>query len=301
MNINPIKHYLLALQERICETLQREENKTQFIVDEWQRPQGGSGRTIVMENGSVIERGAINFSHVYGAGLPEAATAKRPELVGREFEVVGVSLIIHPLNPYAPTCHLNLRFFKAEKKGERTVWWFGGGFDLTPYYGFVEDCKHWHTVARQACLPFGEDVYPRYKQWADQYFYLKHRQEQRGIGGLFFDDLNEWEFNQCFDFLKSVGDHFIPAYLPILQKRKAMPYGQRERDFQCYRRGRYVEFNLVYDRGTLFGLQFGGRIESILCSMPPQVQWRYSWSPPDGTPEAELSHTFLVVKDWLDG
>lgn len=299
MDVEPVKNYLLDLQTSICEALEKEDGKQQFIVDEWTKPHGGNGRTMAFEGGAAIERAAVNYSCVHGDLLPKAATAKRQELAGRGFEVAGVSLIIHPLNPYAPTCHLNVRLFKATKPNEDPIWWFGGGFDLTPYYGFEEDCVHWHQIAKQACDPFGEDVYPRYKKEADDYFYLKHRDEQRGIGGIFFDDLNEWGFEKCFDFIKSVGDHFIPAYLPILQKRKSTDYGNRERDFQTYRRGRYVEFNLVYDRGTLFGLQFGGRIESILCSLPPVVRWKYNQKPEPGSREAELYDIFLPVRDWV--
>lgn len=258
-DIDAVKRYLLQLQQNICDALQQEDGEKTFIVDEWQREQGGGGRSCVLADGAVFESAGINFSHVFGDGLPASATAHRPELAGRSFQAMGVSLVIHPKNPYVPTSHANVRFFIAEKEGEAPVWWFGGGFDLTPYYGNEDDVKHWHRVAKQACDPFGADVYPRYKQWCDEYFYLKHRDEPRGIGGLFYDDLNEWGFEKCFAFMQSVGDHYIQAYLPIVQKRKAMAYGERERDFQLYRRGRYVEFNLVYDRGTLFGLQSGGK------------------------------------------
>lgn len=296
--INEVKSYLLNLQDTLCQALQEEDNKT-FLEDNWQYPQGGGGRTRVLTAGEVIEQGGVNFSHVFGEQLPPSATASRPELTGRHFQALGISLVIHPRNPYVPTTHLNLRFFSAETKGAQPIWWFGGGFDLTPYYGFVEDCVHWHQTAKAACDPFGAEVYPRYKKWCDEYFYIKHRQEPRGIGGLFFDDLNQGGFERCFAFVQSVGDHFLKAYLPILQKRKNLSYGSRERDFQCYRRGRYVEFNLVYDRGTLFGLQSGGRTESILMSLPPQVAWRYNWHPAAGTPEAELHEKFLVPKDWI--
>lgn len=298
-DIEAVKRYLLQLQQNICDALQQEDGEKTFIADEWQREQGGGGRSCVLADGGVFESAGINFSHVFGDGLPASATAHRPELAGRSFQAMGVSLVIHPKNPYVPTSHANVRFFIAEKEGEDPVWWFGGGFDLTPYYGNEEDVKHWHRVAKQACDPFGEDVYPRYKQWCDDYFYLKHRDEPRGIGGLFFDDLNEWGFEKCFAFMKSIGDHYIQAYLPIVQKHKAMQYGERERDFQLYRRGRYVEFNLVYDRGTLFGLQSGGRTESILMSMPPNVRWRYNWQPEPGSAEAELYEKYLKPQEWI--
>lgn len=298
-DIEAVKYYLLQLQQNICDALQQEDGEKTFIADEWQREQGGGGCSCVLADGGVFESAGINFSHVFGDGLPASATAHRPELAGRSFQAMGVSLVIHPKNPYVPTSHANVRFFIAEKEGEPAVWWFGGGFDLTPYYGNEDDVKHWHRVARQACEPFGEDVYPRYKQWCDEYFYLKHRNEPRGIGGLFFDDLNEWGFEKCFAFMQSVGDHYIQAYLPIVQKRKAMQYGERERDFQLYRRGRYVEFNLVYDRGTLFGLQSGGRTESILMSMPPNVRWRYNWQPEPGSAEAELYEKYLKPQEWI--
>jgi coproporphyrinogen III oxidase len=251
-----------------------------------------------MGEGAVLEQAGVGFSNVFGPGLPPSATVNRPDLAGRGFEALGVSLVFHPKNPYAPTCHMNVRFFIAEKEGEEPVWWFGGGFDLTPYYGFEEDAVHWHSAAREACAPFGPEVYPHYKKWCDEYFFLRHRGEPRGIGGLFFDDLNGWGFERSFAFLRSVGDHFLPAYLPILRRRRDTPYGERERDFQLYRRGRYVEFNLVYDRGTLFGLQSGGRTESILMSLPPLVRWRYNWHPEPGTPEARLYEEFLRPRDW---
>lgn len=298
INRPAIKTYLLNLQDTICSILEREDGN-KFTEDNWQRPGGGGGRTRVLENGNVVERGGVNFSHVYGENLPPSATTQRPELAGRTFEALGVSLVIHPKNPYIPTTHLNVRFFCAEKKNAEPVWWFGGGFDLTPYYGFVEDCVHWHKTAKAACDLFGADIYSKYKKWCDEYFYLKHRQEARGIGGIFFDDLNEWDFDRCFSFMQSVGDHFLLAYLPILQKRKNTSYGERERKFQLYRRGRYVEFNLVYDRGTLFGLQSGGRTESILMSMPPEVSWCYNWLPKKDTKEAELYEKFLPVQEWL--
>ena len=294
-----VKDYLLDLQDRICAALQAEDGQAQFVEDAWERPAGGGGRTRVIENGAIIEKGGVNFSHVHGQNLPPSASAHRPELAGRGFEALGVSLVIHPENPYIPTSHANVRFFIAEKEGEEAVWWFGGGFDLTPYYAFEEDCIHWHDVARKACEPFGEEVYPKFKAWCDQYFYLKHRNEPRGIGGLFFDDLNAWGFEKSFAFLRAIGDAYLEAYLPIIQRRKAMSFGAREREFQAFRRGRYVEFNLVWDRGTLFGLQSGGRTESILMSLPPHVQWGYDWKPEPGSEEARLTDYFLTDRDWL--
>jgi coproporphyrinogen III oxidase len=299
-SLHEVKDYLLGLQERICTELEGEDGQGKFREDAWQRPEGGGGRTRVLAEGAVFEQAGVNFSHVHGKDLPASATAHRPELAGRSFQALGVSLVIHPRNPYVPTSHANVRFFIAEKPGAEPVWWFGGGFDLTPYYGFEEDCVHWQRTAQAACDPFGTECYLRFKKWCDEYFFLKHRQEPRGIGGLFFDDLNEKGFDHCFGFLKSVGDHYIPAYLPIVQRRKNIPYGERERDFQLYRRGRYVEFNLVYDRGTLFGLQSGGRTESILMSLPPLVKWRYDWRPEPGTPEARLYDVFLKPRDWLE-
>ena len=300
VSTQPVEAYLQTLQDRICAALSAIDGNA-FREDSWQRPGGGGGRSRVLEGGLVFEKAGINFSKVYGAGLPPSATAHRPELAGRDFEALGVSLVIHPLNPYVPTSHANVRFFIARKPDADPVWWFGGGFDLTPYYGFDEDAVHWHRVAREACIPFGDDVYPRYKKWCDDYFYLKHRNEPRGIGGLFFDDLNGWGFERCFAFMQSIGNHYLPAYVPIVERRKDHMYGDRERDFQLYRRGRYVEFNLVYDRGTLFGLQSGGRTESILMSLPPQVSWRYDWHPAAGTPEAHLYERFLQPRDWLAG
>jgi coproporphyrinogen III oxidase len=300
-DIAQVKTYLLALQDRICEALEREDGGTGFLEDSWERPAGGGGRSRVMEEGAVFEKAGINFSDVHGNSLPSSATAQRPELAGRSFRAMGVSLVIHPRNPFVPTSHANVRFFLAEKPGAAPVWWFGGGFDLTPYYGFEEDARHWHLVAREACRPFGDDVYPRHKRWCDEYFFLKHRGEPRGVGGLFFDDLNSGGFDHCFAFTRSVGDHFLPAYLPIVQRRRSIAYGERERDFQAYRRGRYVEFNLVYDRGTLFGLQSGGRTESILMSLPPIVKWRYAWHPEPGTAEARLYTEFLRARDWIEG
>jgi len=298
MDFNAVKEYFLNLQERIVDGLQHADGK-HFLHDSWQRPEGGGGISCVMEDGNVLERGGINFSHVMGDRLPPSASAGRPELAGRGFEATGVSLVLHPRNPYAPTVHLNVRCFMAQKPGEDPVWWFGGGMDLTPYYGFVEDAEHFHRTCRDALTPFGAALHPRFKAWCDEYFYLKHRKEPRGIGGIFFDDFNELGFEQSFAMVKSVGDHFLKAYLPILQRRIHTPFGERERDFQAYRRGRYVEFNLVYDRGTLFGLQSGGRTESILMSLPPIVKWRYDWRPETGSPEARLYSDFLTGKDWL--
>jgi len=296
--IEQVKQYLLQLQDVICLALEAEDGKGKFLEDVWQRPQGGGGRTRVLNNGKVLEQAGVNFSYVYGENMPAAATQHRPELVGYKFQATGVSLVIHPHNPYVPTTHMNVRFFLAQKENAKPIWWFGGGFDLTPYYGFEEDYIDWHRVAKIACAPFGDDIYPRYKKWCDDYFYLKHRNEPRGIGGLFFDDLNQWDFETSFAFMKSVGDHFLLAYLPIVQRRKHLTYGEREREFQLYRRGRYVEFNLLYDRGTLFGLQSGGRTESILMSLPPQVSWRYNWQPDKGTAEAELYEKYLRARDW---
>ena len=295
----PVRDYLLDLQDRICDALQAFEPDTSFLEDSWVRDEGGGGRSRVLEDGVVFEKAGINFSHVHGGKLPASATAHRPELAGRSFEALGVSLVIHPRNPYVPTSHANVRFFIAEKADENPVWWFGGGFDLTPYYGFEEDAVHWHRTARAACEPFGDDLHARLKRWCDEYFYLKHRNEPRGVGGLFFDDYNAPGFADSFALMRSVGDHYIPAYLPIVEKRRAIPYGERERDFQLYRRGRYVEFNLVYDRGTLFGLQTGGRTESILMSLPPLVKWRYDWQPEAGSPEATLYTTFLKPREWV--
>ncbi len=297
-DIDAVSAFLLDLQERICAALAKEDGEP-FREDSWDRVGGGGGRSRVLEGGNVFEKAGVNFSHVFGEGLPPSATAQRPELAGRGFQAMGVSLVIHPRNPNVPTSHANVRFFVAEKPGADPVWWFGGGFDLTPYYGRREDARHWHATAKAACEPFGEDVYPRFKKWCDDYFYLKHRDEPRGIGGLFFDDLNAWGFERSFAFMRSVGDHYVPAYLPIVKRRRETPYGDREREFQLYRRGRYVEFNLVYDRGTIFGLQTGGRTESILMSLPPLVTWRYDWHPEPGSAEAELYEVFLKPRDWL--
>lgn len=294
-----VKQYLLDLQDRICHALQLEDDRSRFAEENWVREEGGGGRSRVIVDGSVFEKGGVNFSHVYGTQLPPSATAARPELAGRSFEAMGVSLVIHPENPYVPTSHANVRFFIAEKEGEEPVWWFGGGYDLTPYYGNEDDCRHWHQTARAACEPFGPEIYPRFKQWCDEYFFLKHRNEPRGIGGLFFDDYNQAGFEQSFALTRAVGDSYIDAYLPIVRRRKHVPWGERERQFQLYRRGRYVEFNLVYDRGTLFGLQTGGRTESILMSLPPLVRWEYNWQPEPGSAEAELYQLYLQPRQWV--
>ncbi|EGR0143007.1 oxygen-dependent coproporphyrinogen oxidase [Vibrio cholerae] len=296
-----VKHFLLQLQDKICQQLEATDGQAQFIEDAWQREPGeklgGGGRTRVMREGAVFEQGGVNFSHVFGEQMPASATAHRPELAGRRFEAMGVSLVMHPKNPYVPTSHANVRFFIAEKEGEAPIWWFGGGFDLTPFYPFVEDGQHWHQTAKNICAPFGAEIYNEHKAWCDRYFYLPHRNETRGIGGLFFDDLNEWPFEQCFAYIQAVGEGYTQAYVPIVEKRKNTPFTERERQFQLYRRGRYVEFNLVLDRGTLFGLQTGGRTESILMSMPPLARWEYAYQPQAGTPEAKLSE-FLVPREW---
>jgi coproporphyrinogen III oxidase len=294
-----VRAYLAALQERITTTLERVDGGARFASDAWQRPGGGGGESRVLKGGALLEQGGVGFSHVMGRGLPPSATQERPELAGAAFEAMGVSLVFHPQNPYVPTTHMNVRFFVAEQEGVPAAWWFGGGFDLTPYYPFDDDVRHWHRVARQACAPFGADVYPRYKDWCDRYFYLKHRGETRGVGGLFFDDLNAWGFERSFAFLRAVGDAFLDAYLPIVERRRGLAYGERERQFQLYRRGRYVEFNLVYDRGTTFGLQSGGRTESILMSLPPLVRFEYDWRPEPGSPEARLYSEYLKPRDWL--
>ena len=294
VDIAAVKSYLLDLQDRICAALEQEDGKASFVEDDW-----GRGRSRIITDGAVIEKGGVNFSHVQGDAMPVSATAHRPELAGRRYQAMGVSLVVHPLNPYVPTSHANVRFFVAEKDGEAPVWWFGGGYDLTPYYGNRDDCRHWHQTAANACAPFGDELYPRLKQWCDEYFYLKHRDEARGVGGLFFDDFNEQGFDQSFAFMRSVGDSFTQAYLPIVRRRRDTPWGERERQFQLYRRGRYVEFNLVFDRGTLFGLQSGGRTESILMSMPPLVRWEYNWQPDVGSLEESLYRDFLPHQDWL--
>lgn len=298
-DIKAVKEYLIALQQSICDALAKEDGEKNFITDEWQRENAqGGGITRVLSDGAIFEQAGVNFSHVSGGKLPASATAHRPELEGREFQAMGVSLVIHPKNPMIPTSHANVRFFIATKENEDPVWWFGGGFDLTPYYGFEEDCIHWHSVSKDACKPFSEGTYKKYKNWCDEYFYIKHRNEQRGIGGLFFDDLNEDGFTDSFAFMKSVGDHYLKAYLPIVQRRKNESFTSQQRDFQLYRRGRYVEFNLVYDRGTLFGLQTGGRTESILMSLPPVVHFEYDREIPENTEEAKLYNYYLKPKDW---
>lgn len=294
-----IKDYLLNLQNSICRVLENEDGKALFVEDRWEHHSGGGGLTKVMTEGAVIEKAGVNFSHVHGQALPQAATIKRPDFAQKAFQAMGVSIVVHPLNPFVPTTHANVRFVFVENTDNTYDWWFGGGFDLTPYYGYEEDCKHWHLMAQAACESFGNDVYARYKKWCDEYFYLKHRNESRGIGGLFFDDLSEWGFEKCFAFMQSVGNHFIKAYQPIFAKRKLQSFGERERQFQCYRRGRYVEFNLLYDRGTLFGLQSNGRTESILMSLPPVVNWKYDWHPEIGSEEEKLSRDFLVTKNWI--
>jgi coproporphyrinogen III oxidase len=295
--LDAVKTWLLLLQDQICAGLSAIDG-ADFVEDNWQRAEGGGGRTRVLEGGSVIEKGGVNFSHVFGDAMPASATAHRPELAGRRFNAMGVSLVIHPRNPYAPTSHANVRFFIAEADDQEPIWWFGGGFDLTPYYPFDEDIRHWHQTAKAACDPFGEQVYTDYKRWCDDYFYLKHRAETRGVGGLFFDDLNEGGFDRSFALTRAIGEAYLPAYAPILAKRHDMPYTAREKDFQLYRRGRYVEFNLVFDRGTLFGLQTGGRTESILMSLPPLAAWRYNYIPEVDSAEARLAD-YLKPRDWL--
>ena len=295
---NAVRTWLLSLQERIVSAAEAVDG-SQFIRDSWERPEGGGGISRLIEEGNVLERGGVGFSHVKGMSLPPSAAANRPEVAGHPWEAMGVSLVFHPRNPYAPTVHMNVRFFTTTGEGNQRVWWFGGGMDLTPYYGFEEDAQHFHQTCRNALDPFGSELHPRFKQWCDEYFYLKHRKEARGVGGIFFDDFHAAGFEQSFAMTQSVGDHLIDAYLPILKRRKDIAYGERERDFQAYRRGRYVEFNLVFDRGTLFGLQSGGRTESILMSMPPIVKWRYDWQPEAGSPEAKLYTDFLPHRDWL--
>ncbi len=309
MSASPIalfETFLRDLQDRICAALEQADGGARFAEDAWTRSEGGGGRSRVLKNGAVFEQGGVNFSRVEGKTLPPSATAHRPELAGRAWSALGVSLVMHPRNPYVPTTHMNVRYFEARPstglgtgaEGADPVWWFGGGFDLTPYYPFDEDVVHWHRVARELCAPFGADVYPKYKRWCDEYFFLKHRNETRGVGGLFFDDLGTGGFERCFDFAKAVGNGFLDAYLPIVEKRKGTPFGEREREFQLYRRGRYVEFNLVYDRGTLFGLQSGGRTESILMSLPPRVRFEYAYAPQAGSAEARLGE-YLVPRDWV--
>ena len=299
MDSAAVEQYLKGLQTSICTALETTDGVATFREESWDRPEGGGGISRVLSDGDVLEKAGVNFSHVMGASLPGSATAVRPQLAGRSFQAMGVSLVIHPQNPYVPTAHANVRLFVAEAPDQEPIWWMGGGFDLTPYYGFFEDARHWHQTAANACEPFGPEVYPRFKGWCDDYFHLKHRDEPRGVGGLFFDDLNEWGFDTTFAFLRSVGDHFLEGYLPIVERRTNSPWSERERQWQLYRRGRYVEFNLAYDRGTRFGLQAGGRTESILASLPPVVTWRHDWSPEPGTEEARLYDVFLKPRDWV--
>jgi coproporphyrinogen III oxidase len=299
IDIAAAKTYFTQLQDELCQAIATEDGAATFSRDTWQRPAGGGGVTAIISEGQVFEKGAINFSLVNGDNLPASASAHRPELAASSFQALGISMIFHPRNPYVPTMHANCRLFVADTKQHGQVWWFGGGMDLTPYYGFREDCKHWHQVIQTACQTHGEDLYPRFKTWCDEYFYLKHRQEARGIGGIFFDDFNPWEYNRCFEFVKAIGNAILPAYQPIVERRKNTPYGEQQKAFQNYRRGRYVEFNLIYDRGTLFGLQSGGRTESILASMPPTVNWRYNWQPPTDTPEHELLEVYLKPQEWV--
>ncbi len=299
VDIHPVKEFMQALQDRICLALEAADGQAHFVEDQWVKESGGGGRSRVMTGGAVFEKGGVNYSHVIGTNMPASATAHRPELAGRSYQAVGVSLVMHPNNPYVPTSHANVRFFIAEKPGEDPIWWFGGGYDLTPCYGFEDDCRDWHQAAFKVCEHFQTGSYATFKAWCDRYFYLKHRDEARGVGGIFFDDLNLPDFATCFQFVQAVGDTYLDAYLPIVARRKDRPYGEREKAFQCYRRGRYVEFNLVWDRGTLFGLQSGGRTESILMSLPPQVHWIYDWQPEPGSPEAELYSHYLPPRDWL--
>ncbi|PMG91611.1 oxygen-dependent coproporphyrinogen oxidase [Vibrio breoganii] len=293
-----VKRFLLQLQDTICAELEAADGKATFIEDAWTREQGGGGRTRVLKGGATIEQGGVNFSHVFGDKMPGSATAHRPELARRKFEAMGVSLVIHPNNPFIPTSHANVRFFIAEKEGSEPIWWFGGGFDLTPFYPFEEDCQHWHDTAKQLCAPFGDDVYAEHKKWCDDYFFLPHRNETRGVGGLFFDDLNQWGFEKSFAYMRAVGEGFTKGYLPIIEKRKETPFTDQHRQFQLYRRGRYVEFNLVYDRGTLFGLQSKGRTESILMSMPPLARWEYNYQVEEGSHEALLYNEYLSPREW---
>ncbi|NRA59584.1 MAG: oxygen-dependent coproporphyrinogen oxidase [Psychrobium sp.] len=299
VSADAVKSYLLALQDSICQALETQEPTIRFQKDSWQREEGGGGESRVLTDGQVFEQAGVSFSHVMGDALPPSATAARPELTGRRFEAMGVSLVIHPKNPYVPTSHANVRFFIAYAEGEDPIWWFGGGFDLTPYYGNEDDCQHWHQTAKDLCQPFAGDKFDKYKKWCDEYFYLKHRNEARGIGGLFFDDLNEDGFDDSFAFMQAVGNGFVDAYLPVVKARKDTEFGERQRQFQLYRRGRYVEFNLVYDRGTHFGLQSGGRTESILMSLPPLVRWQYNYQPEAGSEEAILYEKYLPERDWV--
>ena len=298
-SIGEVGEYLRSLQQRIVSALEDVDGKEKFRSDDWEREAGGGGLSRILADGAVFEQAGVGYSHVFGTEMPPSATKSRPELAGRGFQAMGVSLVLHPKNPYVPTTHANFRFFCAEADDGEPVWWFGGGFDLTPYYPFLEDVLNWHRMARDACSEFGDEVYHKYKKWCDEYFFLKHRNETRGVGGLFFDDLNNWKFDRCFAFTQAIGDQFLPAYLPIVDARKEHPYGERQREFQLYRRGRYVEFNLIYDRGTLFGLQSGGRTESILMSLPPRVRWEYDWQPEAGSPEEKLCKDYLVARDWL--
>jgi coproporphyrinogen III oxidase len=297
-SVEKVKTYLLELQREICTSLELEDGQATFSEEHWQRPEGGGGCSRVLVDGAVFEKGGVNFSHVYGDAMPASASAHRPELAGRSFQAMGVSLVIHPRNPMVPTSHANVRFFVAEKEGEEPVWWFGGGYDLTPYYGFDEDCVHWHKTAKSALEPFGEKVYQDYKNWCDDYFFLKHRNEHRGIGGLFFDDLNEGGFERCFALMQAVGNSYIEAYRPVVARRKALDYSEDQRQFQLYRRGRYVEFNLVWDRGTLFGLQSNGKTEAILMSLPPLVRWEYNYVPEQDSQEQRLTDYYLKPRDW---
>ena len=301
IDIESVEDYLRSLQLRICAALEDVDGKERFRHDHWDRPGGGGGESRVMVNGAVFEQAGVGFSHVFGDRMPPSATKNRPELAGKRFQAMGVSLVLHPHNPYVPTTHANFRFFTTDGGDGDPVWWFGGGFDLTPYYPFRDDVIHWHRKAKEVCEPFGDDLYPRFKAWCDEYFFLRHRDETRGVGGLFFDDFNELGFERSFEFARAAGDQFLPAYLPIVRSRNKHKFGERQREFQLYRRGRYVEFNLIYDRGTLFGLQSGGRTESILMSLPPRVRWEYNWQPEPGSPEADLYENYLRPRDWLDG
>ena len=299
-NLNSVKTFLINLQTTITSTLTKIDGKENFTSDVWDRPEGGGGESMILKDGAIFEQAGVGFSHIHGSELPPSATKARPELAGKQFQAMGISLVIHPLNPYIPTTHANLRFFLAKDNKGKAIWWFGGGFDLTPFYPFLEDVVTWHQNAYDACIQFGDELYPRYKKWCDDYFYLSHREETRGVGGLFFDDLKELGFEKSFNFIKAVGNQFLEAYIPIVNSRKNHPYGEREQKFQQYRRGRYVEFNLLYDRGTLFGLQSGGRTESILMSLPPKVQWEYNWKPEPGSPEELLYTKYLKPNDWLN-
>ena len=299
IDLEAVTSYFRELQDSLCGRFEAADGGATFVEDLWEREAGGGGRTRVLSAGSIFEKAGVNFSDIYGSELPAAASAQRPELEGRSFRACGVSLVLHPESPYVPTMHANVRFFVAKAADREPVWWFGGGMDLTPYYAFEEDVLHWHRNAKEACLPFGVEVYPKFKVWRDRYFFLPHRAEARGVGGLFFDDLNEWDFETTFAFVRSVGDRIVPGYLPIVERRQGLEWGERERAFQLYRRGRYVEFNLAYDRGTRFGLQSAGRTESILMSLPPLARWEYAYEPQDGSPEAELTEKFLKPRDWL--